>query len=246
MPPTRCPRRLQRLIDRANKQSTSESDALREILRAVQRKRQNKGPDTHAVDLVSTVTINLIDYRITTRNELASALKEIDPPDKIHLIRECQVCSHLFWAGRVDKVVCDKHAESWRKNKQRGSQRADQARATKEAAERKIKDELKGMSRTAVALLNAIVIGRQYIFHAIDNEAYIYLKQSPLVRRVPNDRIVRRTLKMLVDREYLSHEPRGNPKEDRYFASKKLLDHRADIPSADTPEELRQKVPLAE
>jgi hypothetical protein len=161
-------------------------------------------------------------------------------------IRECPVCNNLFWAGRVDKVACNKHSEQWRKSKQRVKQKQNQEQAEKEASERKIKKELAGMSRTAVAILNAIVVNNQYVFHAIDNEAYIYLKQSPLVRRVPNERIVRQTLKMLVQRGYLEHEERGNPKKDRYFALKKLLDHRAYIPSADTPKHLRQKVPIAE
>ena len=102
------------------------------------------------------------------------------------------------------------------------------------------------MSRTAIAVLNAIVFGNEHVFWKIDNEAYIYLKQSPLVMRVPNRRIVRQTLTMLVDRGYLSHEPHGNPLEDQYFAEKKLLTHGAFIPSADTPPHLRQEVPLAD
>lgn len=93
------------------------------------------------------------------------------------------------------------------------------------------------MSRTAIAVLNAIVFGNKHVFWKVDDEAYIYLKRSPLVRRMPNRRIVRQTLKMLVDRGYLSREPHGNPLEDQYLAEKKLLDHEAFIPSADTPEE---------
>lgn len=246
MPPKLCPTRLRRLIAEANGKPIDTSHPLRLILRALKDKSQNKGPDTLPLQSMSLVTINLTDYSVTVRNELAIAIKEIDPPDRINLIRECQKCPLLFWAGRVDKVACDKHAEQWRKSKQRTKQKAEQAQAEKEASERRIRKELKGMRRTAVALLNAIVIGKERVFWKIDNEAYIYLKQSPLVRRVSNERIVRQTLKMLVDRGYLSHEPHGNPREDRYFASKKLLDHRADIPSADTPKALRQKVPLAE
>jgi hypothetical protein len=224
MPPTPCPRRLQKLIDRVNKQSTSESHALRQILRAVQDRRKNKGPDTYAVNLDSTVTINLIDYSFSVRNELALALSEIDPPDKIDLIRECRVCNDLFWAGRDDKVVCDRHAEQWRKKNQRDRQKKDQARAKKEVEESKITKELEGMSRTAVALLNAIVFAKQRVFYKIDYEAWVELDENPLVRRVPNRRIVRQTLTMLVNRGYLTHEPQDDPLDDYYLPRKKLLD----------------------
>lgn len=225
MPPTRCPARLRRLIAQANEKPIDPSHPLRLILRALQFKRQNKGPDTFAVDLISTVTVNLIDYSITVRNELARALEEIDPPTRIHLIRECQVCSQLFWAGRVDKTVCDKHAEQWRKSRQRIRERADKARAEKEATERQIRNELKAMSRTAVAFLNAIVFGNERVYWKIDNAAYWELKDNPLVRRVPNDRVIRRTLAMLVARGYLRHVPHGDPTEDYYVPLKKLLDH---------------------
>src|SRR5690349_3308241 len=104
MPPTPCPARLRRLIAQANEKPIDPSHPLRLILRALRDKKQNKGPDTVPLQSTSRVTINLNDYSVTVHNELANALRDIDPPDKINLIRECQSCSHLFWAGRVDKV----------------------------------------------------------------------------------------------------------------------------------------------
>lgn len=223
MPPKRCPVRLQRLIDRANE--SSKPHALTLILRAIQDRRQNKGPETVVVESMSQVTVNLTDYSVTVRNELDLALAEIDPPDKIDLIRECRVCGHLFWAGRVDKVVCNKHAEQWRKSKQRSKKKADEAKAEKEATERKIKKELEGMSNTAVAVLNAIVFAGERVFYKIDFKAWEELDENPSVRRVPNRRIVRRTLTMLVDRGYLTHEEQGDPLDDYYLPRKKLLDY---------------------
>jgi hypothetical protein len=178
---------------------------------------------------MSLVTINLTDYSVTVRNELALALGEIYPPARMNSIRECKCCPRLFWAGRIDKVVCDRHADQWRKSKQRIRNRADLAKAEREASERKIREELKGMSRTAVALLNAIVFANERVFWKIDNQAWSELKENPLVRRVPNRRIVRQTLTMLVDRDYLSHEEQGDPLDDYYLPRKKLLDHWSEI-----------------
>ncbi len=131
MPPKLCPPRLRRLIAEANEKPIDTTHPLRLILRALKDKSQNKGPDTLPLPSMSLVTINLTDYSVTVRNELALALKEIYPPNRINLIRECRKCSLLFWAGRVDKVVCDKHTEQWRKSKQRIKQKAEQAQAKK-------------------------------------------------------------------------------------------------------------------
>lgn len=227
MPPTPCPARLKRLIARANE--SDKPHALRLILRALRDKQQNKGPDTFAVESPSRVTIDLTNYSTTVRTELADALAEIDPPDKIHLIRECRICALVFWAGRDDKQACDKHAEQWRKSEQRRRKREEQAQEEKEAAERKIRKELRGMSRTTVALLNAIVFANQRVFYKIDYEAWVELDENPSVLRAPNRRIVRRTLTMLVDRGYLRHEPQDDPLEDYYLPQRKLLNHWAEI-----------------
>jgi hypothetical protein len=202
---------------------------LRQILRALQERRENKGADTVALSSMSRVTINLTDYSINVHSELASALKEINPPDKIHLIRECQTCPRLFWAGRVDKVACDKHAGKLRKSKQRKKEKEDRAKAEKEASDRKIRNQLKRMSRTAVALLNAIVFKGERVYWKIDTAAYWELKDNNLVLRAPNYRIVRQTLTMLVDRGYLRHEPQGDPAEDYYLPQRKLLNHWSEI-----------------
>ena len=184
MPSKPCPRLLQRLIDRANE--SSKPHALTLILRAIQDRRQNKGPETVVVESISQVTINLTDYSVTVRNELDLALREIDPADKIDLIRECRVCGHLFWAGRVDKEVCGKHAELWRKRNQRQKKEEEKAKATQLAIEAERRKVLKTLSRTAAAVLNAIILDGNRVFHRIDNEAAVELKENPSVRRVPS------------------------------------------------------------
>jgi len=175
------------------------------------------------VEFLSRVTINLTDFSVEVRNELALALMEVDPPNKIALIRECRICNGVFWAGRADKVACDRHAGQWRKSEQR---RKGKAEAKKQAAERKdaqLKKALRGMSRTAVALLNAIVFGKQRVFYKIDHAAWDELDDNPSVLRVPNRRIVRRTLTMLVDRKYLTHQPQDDPLDDLYFPEQHLI-----------------------
>jgi hypothetical protein len=143
---------------------------------------------------------------------------EIDPPSKMDLIRECPECNRVFWAGRDDKRVCDKDAERSRKREQR---RKGKVEAAKQAAERKdaqLKLALQRLSPTAVALLNAIVIKGIRTFYKIDFEIWHELKEDSGVRRVPNLRIVRRTLNMLVNRGYLNHNPHRDDQDlDYYF-----------------------------
>jgi len=200
---------------------------LRSILRALRHRQLNIGADTFAVESPSSVTINLVDYTVTVRSELAIALREIEP-SSLDLIRDCLKCRRLFWAGRIDKKVCDKDAGNWRKAKQRRRQRAEGRQAEQDAAERQhaqVKAEAaKRLSRTAVAVLNAIVIEGKRIFLEIDVAAWRELKANPLVQRPPNPHIVRRTLTMLVRRGYLRHiERAGQPRKDRYEPRQKLI-----------------------
>lgn len=220
MPPKPCPKRLERLI-------ATDPTVLRPILRALQDRRQKKGPETFAVESPSRVTMNLDNYSVTVRSELALALAEIDSPNIVELIRECAVCQVIFWAGRIDKQACDRHVGQRRKGKQRRKQKEEQAKAGKQVAERQraqLKEEsVKGLSRTAVALLNAIVIKGHRIFYEIDNEAWSELKQIPGFR-VPQRYVIRRTLTMLVHRGYLRHDERAESHEDRYEPRQKLID----------------------
>jgi hypothetical protein len=220
MPPKSCPKRLERLI-------ATDPAVLRPILRALQDRRQKKGPETFAVESPSRVTINLDNYSVTVRSELALALAEIDSPDIVELIRECAVCQVIFWAGRIDKHACDKHVGQRRKGKQRQKEKVEQTKTGEQAAELKhahLKEEaVKRLSPTAVALLNSIVIHGNRIFWKIDNQAYEELKQIPGFR-VPQRYIIRRTLTMLVDRGYLRHDERAESHEDRYEPRQKLID----------------------
>lgn len=112
---------------------------------------------------VSVKTSRSSGFPVTVCNELALALAEIDPPERVDLLLECPECSRVFWAGRDDKKACDKHAGTIRKRKQRRNEKAEQIKAGKQAAEHKrvpLKEEtVKRFSRRAVALLDAIVIG---------------------------------------------------------------------------------------
>lgn len=201
---------------------------LRSILRALRHRQLNLGADTFAVESSCTVTLNLVDYNVTVRSELALALKEIDP-NSFDLIRDCLKCRRLFWAGRIDKKVCDKDAGKWRKARQRQRLKAEGRQAEQDAAERQhaqLKAEaVNRLSRTAAAALNAIAIEGKRIFWEIDDAVWRELKADPLVRRVPNAHIVRRTLTMLVTRRYLRHiERAGQPRKDRYEPRQKLID----------------------
>lgn len=130
--------------------------------------------------------------------------------------KQAEVHSH-------DSTVC----KCGRKRKQRLKEKDEQEKAEQRALERKeaqLKEALKRMSATAVAILNVIVIDKQHIFHQIDNWAASQLKENPSILKVPSRRIVRRTLTMLVDRGYLTHDSQDDPLNDRYDAKQKLLD----------------------
>jgi len=216
MPPKPCPTRLQRLID-------DDPQTLRQILGALKDRRQNKGPATYAFQSMSRVTIDLTDYSVRVRNELELALKESDLPTDLDLIHECPVCHVLFWAGRVDKEACPNHAERWRKNKQRQRKKLDAEKQEAQRKEAQLARELNQLSRTAVALLNAIVFGGSHIFYEIDYDAWVELKDDPAVRRVTNTEIVRLTLNMMVRRGYLRHVHQGDHDQDHYFPEQHLV-----------------------
>src|SRR5688572_13601495 len=111
MPPTPCPERLRKLIERLNRESGDEARVLRLILSEVEKRRQGKGQETYVVNLQSKITISLTDYSFHIRNDLADALADIDPPELIERIRYCPVCNCLFWAGKANKKACDKHGD---------------------------------------------------------------------------------------------------------------------------------------
>jgi hypothetical protein len=197
---------------------------VKSILRALKERRQNLGTDILAMRRMSRVTINLDDLTVEARSDLELALGETTPQTMIDLIRECVVCPTLFWAGRIDKVACDKHAARWRKRKQRRKEKA--ARATvagRQHAERKA-EAIKGFSPTAVAILNAIAIGGERVFWKIDHAVFGDLEKNPSVKIVPQRHIVRRTINMLVRLGFLEHAERAEDYEDEYTPTPKLID----------------------
>lgn len=163
MPPTPCPERLRKLIARLNKESNpearDEARVLRLILSAIQNKRQNdKGPDTYVVNLPSTIKLNLTDYTSDIRNELADALADIDPPSLVERIRECVVCKCLLWAGRADKVACDKHVGLWRKRQNRRDLKQRKTVAATKGRKQKATETFDQMNRTAQAVIRVIML----------------------------------------------------------------------------------------
>lgn len=224
MPPKPCPPRLKRLIKRVNAGSADEAHALRQILRAFHARRQNKGADTIAIQSLSEITINLTEYKVTVVSELAKALDEIDSWRVVDSIRECvhPTCSQIFWAGRADKEACDKHAQQWRKTRQRRKERENQAEAHARREEAQLKRTITRLSPTAHAVISAIMANQKRVFLNIDDSAASYLYGTVL--HVPSRYIVRQTLTMLVRRGYLDYFEDVNHNEDRYSPRQKLID----------------------
>src|SRR6185295_128484 len=164
MPPTACPERLRKLINRVNKESSDqardEARVLRQILQAIQNWRQNKGStDTFQVNLPSTITIDFRDFSSHIRNEFASALADIDPPEMIERIRECPVehCNTLFWAGRDDKVACDRHVDVWRKRKNRRDIKQRKTVAATKRRKQEATETFDQMNRTTQSVIRAVM-----------------------------------------------------------------------------------------
>jgi hypothetical protein len=222
MPPKLCPPRLKKLIRRVNAGSTDEAHALRQILRAFHDRQQNKGSETFAVKSQSEITINLTNCKVSVRDELALALAEINSPSMVGRIRECAhpECSHLFWAGKAGKEACDRHAEQWRKRRQRRNEKKKRAEINLEREEAQLRKTINGLSRTAVAVIRVIMADRRRLFESIDGWALSYLRGS--VIKVPTRYIVRQSLTKLVKDGYLTYRPDVNPEEDQYEPTEKL------------------------
>lgn len=78
---------------------------------------------------------------------ISSWLSDLSEGLEVVRIRQCPICSKLFWAGRVDKSTCpnEKCGWKWRKRLQRSAwqQHGDQYR---DARKKKIKKSAKGKS----------------------------------------------------------------------------------------------------
>lgn len=119
-----CPSRLKELIALANLEPDSETrKTLQAIARAFQAKRAKSktAPAFIEIQTQNALKLHLVDVRIgLIREEIELALREVEPPSNIGLIRECTVCPEIFWAGRDDTVACSlRHAERWGKREQR-------------------------------------------------------------------------------------------------------------------------------
>jgi hypothetical protein len=238
MPPTRCPERLRKLIERLNNESSDESReearVLREILRDIQKYRQSKkGQDTYVAKLPSTITIDLTDYTSIIRNELAEALADVDPPDLIARIRECPIsyCNRLFWAGRTGragKKTCDKHVDLWRQREYRRNKKQAETRAAAKRAQDEARKTLSEMKRTAQSVIRAIMVSDAREFGEIDGALWQEFYHDDMVPR--STWIVRNVTHKLYRDGYLdyhesadSRDRRGFSIYDRYTPTRKLI-----------------------
>jgi hypothetical protein len=238
MPPTPCPERLRKLINRVNKESgdqaRDEARVLRQILQAIQNWRQNKGStDTFQVNLPSTITIDFRDFSSHIRNELASALADIDPPEMIERVRECPVehCNTLFWAGRDDKKACDKHGERVRQANYRRDIKDRKTAAAGKRRKHEVKTTLNEMKRTARAVIRAVMVARKRKFQRIDVQTSQILWSA--YGFIPSTRVIRNVTHKLHKDGYLDYFPsaeRGFAIEDQYYPTQKLIDLWANAP----------------
>lgn len=227
MPPKACPLHFQRLIDRFNEQP-SESNPIKQILKAFRDKKQGKSTDTVTVKGLSQITINLVNFKTTLRDELELALLEIDLPNLADLIRECPVrdCGRMFWVGRDDKRVCDKHVDRWRQREYRRNKKEKEAEAEQaEAANRKgekAREALSKLSPTAIEVIRAMMRPeRPRLFWDIDWWVAYGHRQSDDVTR--STIVVRRTINKMVKDGYLTYSESAEPDEDRYEPKQKLV-----------------------
>lgn len=228
MPPKACPLHFQRLIDRFNEQP-SESNPIKQILKAFRDKKQGKSTDTVTVKGLSQITINLVDFGITVRDELELALFEIDLPNLAALIRECPVrdCGRMFWVGRDDKRACDQHVDRWRQREYRRNKKKREAEAQRsEAANRReeqAKKAISELSPTAIEVIRAIMRPeRPREFWEIDHWASYGHRQSGEVVR--STHVVRQTINRLRKDGYLTYSESAEADEDRYEPTQKLRD----------------------
>jgi hypothetical protein len=230
MPPTPCPERLRKLLARINRQS-DESKVFRDVVRLSQKYRQNnKAQDSHVVNLPSTITIDFTDYSCHIRNDLADALKDIDPPDLIERIRECPVfhCGRLFWAGRDDKKACDKHIALERQREYRRKKKQADTKAAAKRAQNEARQILSGMKTTAQSVIRAIMASDASQFGEIDGAAWQEFYNDGMVPR--STWIVRNVTHKLYKDGYLdyhesadSRDRRGFSIYDRYTPTRKLI-----------------------
>ncbi|HLA09252.1 MAG TPA: hypothetical protein VJ023_01445 [Pyrinomonadaceae bacterium] len=229
MPPTPCPERLRKLIERLNRELGDEARVLRLILSEVEKRRQGKGQETYVVNLQSKITISLTDYSFHIRNELADALADIDPPELIERIRYCPVCSNLFWAGTSRKKACDKHGVRVRKaNNRQDIKQRKKAAATKSKKQEAAKT-LDQMNRTALSVIRAVMVSKARKFSSIDGASWHDFRDDDLLPR--STLVVRRVTHKLYKDGYLTYHESAERRDrygfsnnDYYYPTQKLID----------------------
>ena len=200
MRPAPCPSLLKELIKRANARPLEESEPLRLIARAFRAKRQGKGRKrTMKIESRSEITISL-DGDVSVTDAVALALGQIQPANKIGLIRECPVCFQIFWAGRSDAEACPKDSQAWRKREQRRRDREIEGRRAKNRTRRKESraDKPLKVSRTTRAILGALA-SHCRLWQSIDNHCYLRLGATGRREGKYRTATVKRCLKMLLD-----------------------------------------------
>jgi hypothetical protein len=244
MPPSVCPERLQKLIDRLNRESSpearEETRVLRLILQAIRDKRQNnKGPETYVVNLPSKITINLTNYESDIRSELAEALADIEPPERIERVRECVVglpvrkggtgtqCNRLFWAGRAKTLACDKHVDLWRQREYRRREKISKTKAATKRRKELATNTFDQMNRTEQSVIRAIMLQRARQFSTIDQESWMDFYHDDLLPR--STWIVRNVTHSMFKNGFLTYYESADKKDrrgfspfDRYYPTPKL------------------------
>jgi hypothetical protein len=173
------------------------------------------------------------DYSFRIRNELASALEDIDPPDLIDRIRECPVsyCGELFWAGRTGragKKACNKHVDLWRKRENRKDIKQRKSAAASKRRKEEATKTLDQMNRTALSVISAIIVSGAHKFSTIDGESWHDFYHDDLLPR--STLVVRRVTHKLHKDGYLDfyesadrRDRYGFSPNDRYYPTQKLI-----------------------
>jgi DNA-binding MarR family transcriptional regulator len=169
------------LISLANLEPDSETAKnLQAIAGALRdkRRRQNKAD---FIDIPSPfqIRINLENGKLTgIYDELALALQDVEFESNVDRIRECPICSEIFWAGRADKEACARHAVRWRKQEWRRKEKAKKAERVKRRAQRinRLIQKPFELSLTTATILDAVGMQQKRTFKTIDDYCYLHLR----------------------------------------------------------------------
>lgn len=221
---TPCPSRLSVLIKRANSRP-GETNALREIARAFRAKRLGKGKRSIKIESRSEVKITLEDGSVKVTDALALALDQIEPASRIDRIRECPICSQIFWAGRSDAEACPKDSATHRKREQRRRVKKAKEQRAKTRTRRKEKqtEELK-LSITTATICDAIFARYQRTERILDY-CYSHLRKGAygVGSGIYRGATIHRGIKLLVEAGYLNPGEEQEETKNRHYAPTEKL-----------------------